>query len=106
MSKIELLKCPFCGSHAAISKAKANASGTKFVYQVECSNSTEECPCVPTTKWFDSENEAVRSWNVRIISDAMLNAIIEQSKQMEEYLTKPPVPDEKPCGGADNAGND
>jgi hypothetical protein len=55
------------------------------------------------TKWFDSEDEAARVWNVRIISDAMWNAIIEKSKQMEKYLTKPPVPADKPCGGDDNA---
>jgi hypothetical protein len=55
------------------------------------------------TKWFDSENEAARAWNVRIISDAMWNSIIEQSKQIEEYLTKPPVPADKPYGGDSNA---
>ena len=103
MPKIELLNCPFCGSHANLTKSKANASGTRMVYQVKCSDEKFNCPCSPMTKWFDSEDEAARVWNVRIISDAMRNVIIEKSKQMEKYLTKPPVPDDKPCGGDDNA---
>lgn len=41
----------------------------------------------------------------KIVGDAMWNVIIEKSKQMEEYLTKPPVPADKPCGGDSNAEN-
>lgn len=103
MTNIDLLNCPFCGSHANLTKSKANASGTRMVYQVKCSDEKFNCPCSPMTKWFDSENEAVRAWNVRIISDSIWNAVIEESKQMEKYLTNPPVPADKPCGGADNA---
>lgn len=103
MQKIDLLPCPFCGSHANLTKSKANASGTRIVYQVKCSDEKLNCPCSPITKWVDSENEAVRAWNARTISDAMWNAIIEESKQMEKYLTNPPAPADKPCGGDDNA---
>ena len=66
----ELKPCPFCGSEAKILKAKANASGTRFAFWVQCTNTElEECVCAPFTRDYETEKGAVEAWNRRAEND-------------------------------------
>lgn len=63
---LDLLPCPFCGSPAKLCSAKANASGTIFVFWVHCDFRGDlNCDVIPTTPKFDTAEKAVKAWNTR-----------------------------------------
>ena len=63
-----LLSCPFCGGEAVMTKAKADAAGTRYVYRVSCTDwSSEKCSCSPISKWYDTKEEAEEGWNRRAV---------------------------------------
>lgn len=63
-----LLPCPFCGGETVMTKAKADAAGTRYVYRVSCTDwSNEKCSCSPISKWYDTKEEAEEGWNRRAV---------------------------------------
>ena len=52
----ELKPCPFCGNTPML----RNDAGE---WRVECSG--PECDCLPSTWWYESEEEAIEAWNRR-----------------------------------------
>lgn len=63
-----LLPCPFCGGEACMTKLKADAAGTRYVYRVSCTDwSSEKCSCSPISKWYDTKEEAEEGWNTRTV---------------------------------------
>ena len=57
----ELKLCPFCGGRAVL---RHDSSG----YYVKCNNGM--CKVMPTTWYYDEENEAINAWNRRVNDDA------------------------------------
>ena len=62
MTKDELKPCPFCGGKADI--CKDEHIGT---YRVECQNT--RCPCIPSTWFCETKEDAVKLWNRRANND-------------------------------------
>ena len=62
----KLKPCPFCNGHAKMHCAKANASGTKLCYWIQCAFEGDiDCPCLPKTMIYDTSEEAIDAWNTR-----------------------------------------
>lgn len=60
MSTINLLSCPFCGKEPEIDKYKIKGI---MVWNVGCMN--DDCSVHVETDDFESQDEAVKSWNQR-----------------------------------------
>jgi hypothetical protein len=56
----EPLPCPWCGTNGVTLKADYG-SGSEFM--VRCAN--DGCVPFPSTKFFDTEEEAIAAWNKR-----------------------------------------
>lgn len=60
-TKIELLRCPFCGGEASLSN-NACKQGEKWLWSIEC----VECECFMTDEY---DFHVINRWNTRKLMD-------------------------------------
>lgn len=60
MSDITLRNCPFCGGSASLKFAN-----TTEEYFVDCDLEKETCAVIPSTWFYETEEEAIEAWNRR-----------------------------------------
>lgn len=58
----KLKPCPFCGGEAI---AKKDADKNRYNWYVTCSYATWDCPCMPSTGYYDTKKHAIEAWNRR-----------------------------------------
>jgi len=60
--KVNLLRCPFCGSTPTIHSYR---NRMKLWFRIRCSNDTENCCIMPETMAHLKLDEAAADWNMR-----------------------------------------
>lgn len=86
-SKVDLHRCPFCGSAPLIHSYR---SRMRLWYRIRCSNENEDCRMMPETTAHQKLVEAAADWNQRGTRDAALVEIWQQ-------LTDVPMDPETEC---------
>lgn len=57
----KLKRCPFCGSEAETYSESYYPFSSDIKYKVICTNDK----CQVSTRWFKSEEKAIKAWNKR-----------------------------------------